>query len=118
MTLKNQVKEYLENEPRARERRNKDRALANLLLKRHPKLQNALDERKMNKDDLIAIMQDFDSLNRFWRLILMENPELRGSDYDTKDKMESKHLGLIGYRLPNDVGPNELVEENKQLELL
>jgi len=118
MSLKQTIKDYLEIEPKARERRNKDRALVNVLLKRHPKLHNALEQRDMTKDDLIAIVQDFDSLNRFWRMILKECPELRGSDYDDKDGLESDHLKLIGYRVPNNIGPGEAVEENVQPTLL
>ena len=118
MSIKQQVKDYLESEPRARERREKDRALVNLLLKRHPKLQNALEQREMTKDDLIAIVQDFDSLNRFWRMILKECPGLRGQDYNDKDDLESDHLKLIGYRTPNNIGPGEAVEENVQPNLL
>ena len=118
MTLKQTIKNYLESEPRTRERREKDRALVNLLLKRHPKLQNALEQREMTKDDLIAIVQDFDSLNRFWRMILKECPELRGSDYNDKDDLELQKAVEIGFHSPRIFGEGEAVEENVQPNLL
>ena len=89
--LRREIEEYLEDEPRARERRFKDRALVNILLKKHPALS------RVPKEVLIGLVQDFNSLDRYWRMILMERPELRGVDYEDKVRYEQeKELGL-GY---------------------
>ena len=117
MSLKQTIKDYLEIEPKFRERRNKDRGITNLLLKRHPKLQNALQERFLTKDDIVSICDEFASFDRLWRLALMENPKLRGADYEDKDHLEQEKMSEMGYHTDR-IGPGEAVEENMQPTLL
>ena len=89
--LKNKVLTYLQENVFARERRNKDRAIAHMLVERYPALEN------VGRETLIAAFQDYDSMNRYWRLCLMENPELRGSDWTTREKMEYRAQENLGY---------------------
>ena len=117
MSKKQLIKDYLESEPRFRERVNKDRGIVNLLL-RHQSLKMPPEPTFLTKELLITICQDYASLDRFWRMLLMECPELRGSDYDSKDKMESEHLVNLGYHAPSKVGEGEAVEEDNQPTLL
>lgn len=86
MKLKIQLTKYLEQEPKARERRQKDRALANVLLSNHPSLKD------VSKEVLTGIVSEVLYLDRQWRLILSERNDLRGSDYDGKGFKEKKQL--------------------------
>lgn len=116
--LKEKVIEYLETEPRFRERKNKDRGIVNILLKRYSSLKNALEQHLMSKDDLTAIVQDYASLDRAWRKALEDDPRLRGSDYDEKDRLEAETMAKLGYQNPGRMGPMDAVEEDNQPTLL
>lgn len=85
-----EIKNYCEKEPKARERRNRDRAMVNLLLKKYPEMLPL-------KDKIINICHDFESYSRIWRKVLEECPELRGKDYETKREMVEKHQIELGY---------------------
>lgn len=87
--LQGELYEYLKSEPRARERSLKDRAIVNLLNKRYPVLET--------KESRIAFVQDYNSLDRYWRLLTAEHIELRGSDYETKRIVEERKQKEIGY---------------------
>ena len=87
--LKQLVKDYLIREPHFRERHAKDRGIANLLIEKYN-----LD---ISKEKLTEIIQDANSMDRYWRMIMNENPELRGNDYDTKDIVESRKEMELGY---------------------
>lgn len=78
------VKDYLEREPRARERRNRDNAIANLLLERY----GNLNDKKVLMDALRLAK----NLDRHFRAVQADYPELRGTDYDTKDVVESEYI--------------------------
>jgi predicted AAA+ superfamily ATPase len=84
------VYRYLKEEPKARERSNKNRALANLLFKKFPQLQ------ELDKDLLEDIARYTTKIDRNWRKVLEEKPELRGSDYlKTKRSSQVKALKEI-----------------------
>ena len=89
--LKNKVLKYLQENVFARERRNKDRAIAHMLVERYPALEN------VGRETLIAAFQDYDSMNRYWRMLMIEYPELQASDYDTKEKVELRKMEELGY---------------------
>lgn len=94
MKLKNQLVKYLEDMPPARERRYKDRAIANLLKMNHPSLKD------VSKEVLTEIVHETLYLDRIWRLTLGERPELRGKDYNgkpfkTKKELETEALTKI-----------------------
>lgn len=93
MTLKDIVKDYLEREPKARERKNKDRALVNLLMKRYPAL-GAVD-----RTVLIDMVRDYNSMDRAWRQTLEQCSNLRGTDYDEKEKLEQAKIVDLGYEV-------------------
>lgn len=82
---------YLQAQPKARERKNKDRAIVNLLIKDNPQL--AL----VDKDTLIKAIRDYTSYDRQWRKILDEHEALRGSDYGDKEQLEQEAQIALGY---------------------
>lgn len=96
MSLEQQVKSYLISEPRARERRNKTRALCNLLQRTHPSIE------KVNPEVLTNIFDELLTMDRHWRKILSENPSLRGQDYD----------GAGGFKSKRQLEEEKLVELN------
>ena len=89
--LQGQLHDYLKAEPRARERSLKDRAIVNLLNQTY----KALD----TKESRIAFVQDYNSLDRYWRLLTARHPELRGKDYDTKQIVEQRKEIELGYEV-------------------
>ena len=91
MKIYDTVKDYLETEPRARERMNYQRAMVNLLLVKYPVL------KEVPKEKLVDFCHDFESYCRLWRKVTEECPELRGKDYDTKDVVEQDYQIKIGY---------------------
>ena len=100
MSLKSKVLEYLEQEPKFRERKNKDRGLVNLLMKKYSGLEAAITTGIISKDSLIAMVQDYSSMDRSWRQALELDPRLRGSDYDEKETLMSRKMEELGYSVP------------------
>ena len=96
-TLKTLVLRYLESQTLFRERKNKDRGIVNLLLERHPNIGKMVREYGLNKEELISFVREHSAMDRSWRQILEHTPELRGSDYDEKTKLESEKLEELGY---------------------
>jgi hypothetical protein len=84
------VKSYLEENPFFRERRNRARGIARMLIEKH----NLLN---MSENILEVAIIEADSYSRAWRKILSENTELRGADYDAKYHLEDEHLQALGY---------------------
>jgi len=76
------VKQYVTQLPEARERKNKNRAIANLVF----------------KELLPQLVKNTLTFDRAWRKVLKDNPELRGTDYDQKDDLEEEVLEELGYR--------------------
>lgn len=89
--MENQVLEYLQNEPKFRERHNKDRGIVNLL---QLKYRTLLD---IPKETLVAFIQDANSMDRYWRKLTGEHPEIRGNDYNTKKIVEQRKEIELGY---------------------
>lgn len=81
----------LEKEPRARERKYKARAISRVLQARHESL------RAVSVETIDEVVGDTLSLDREWRKILLENPHLRGTDYDDKNKLENEAKIRLGY---------------------
>ena len=92
-TLQDEVMQYLIAEPKGRERQNKARFIANLLIKR-----NGLT---MDRELLMKVVIEAESINRYWRKTLEDYPTLRGKDYaDGKPLAQEKQISLgyeIGY---------------------
>lgn len=91
----NTVKQWLQEFPAMRERREKDRYLFALVLKHHgiP----LTPELKAKAHD---IMGDLLSADRQWRKVLEEHPELRAKDYDDGERLSQEYQIAIGYE-PN-----------------
>jgi hypothetical protein len=90
-----EVIKYIKDEPRFRERRNKDRGLANLILKQHHLLE-------VKPEIMAYIIKEILTMDRIWRKFLAENPEYRGKDYDkrgfkAKKQLEQEHQIELGY---------------------
>lgn len=88
---------YLKQEPRARERSHKNRAIGNLALKKFYPNETFYHDDKSKMADMIG---EILTLDRQWRKILEENPELRGTDYKDKTLLEEKKLAELGYLTP------------------
>lgn len=96
MKLETQLKQLLQKEPRARERRNKVRAVSQILRNNHPVLGQVVPE------VLQLIVDEVIALERYWRLILAREPELRGADYDggkfkAKEQLEQESMITLNY---------------------
>lgn len=98
MTLKNLVLQYLEKEPLFRERRNKDKGVVSLLMRRYPPLAEAIEKGVITKNIVTEIVQDYASMDRAWRQTLEHDPALRGSDYYDKVVLEQAKQIELGYR--------------------
>lgn len=100
--LRANIERYLEEQPLARERHNKDRAIVNVLVM-DPKfvpLQLLIQKGELTKNELTKFVQDYNSTDRAWRKILEERPELRGKDYENKDELERVTQEELGYNVP------------------
>lgn len=84
------LKEYLIKEPLARERKNKDKAIANLLINKY--------KLTVERDLLSKLFKEFNSLDREWRQLLEKNEELRGLDYWDKEKLINIKRKGLGYK--------------------
>lgn len=84
------VLQYLKDDPRFRERVNKNKGIANLLMKKYALLLIPKDRR----DDIIS---DVLNADRYWRMHTADNEELRGKDYNTKDEVEQQKVKQLGY---------------------
>lgn len=89
-----QVKQWLQEFPAMRERREKDRYLFALVLKHHgiP----LTPELKAKAHD---IMGDLLSADRQWRKVLEENPELRAKDYEDGERLSQEWQLQNGYEV-------------------
>lgn len=91
MNVYEKMERLLREDPRARERVNKDRAIRVLLTKRFPDLQ------KVPKFTLIKALRAYSSYDRAWRKATEEFPELRGSDWAEKFHLEEAKKKELGY---------------------
>lgn len=92
MTYSKELEQYLTEEPKARERCNKDRAIVNILVYKH----GLVD---IDRVKLTNFVKDYASLDREWRRLLAEKPALRGTDYDDGKKLEQEYILNAGYEV-------------------
>lgn len=92
------LKNYLKDNPRGRERRNKVRCISNVIQKYHPSVSD------LPWEVMSDIVDEIIAYERYWRKILLENPELRGKDYETKRSVVQRKQIELGY----ESGYNEL----------
>ena len=89
MSPKEKLTKYLELKPEARERKNKDKYLLEILTKKYPDVAK----------NLIEIVHEYTLLDRYWRKILEEREELRGKDYNDKVALEQEKILELGYEV-------------------
>lgn len=97
MKIKNLVRDYLEKQPLFRERKNKDRGIVNILISRHYKLGEAIRTGVLSKEFVVEAMKEFSSMDRYWRQALDQEPELRGKDYNDRERLEQETELSLGY---------------------
>ena len=91
MKLKEQIKEYLEDEPKARERRWRSRVVWNIL--------NAKYHKEIISRDFFIneAFKEIQNINRLIRKIQQDYPELQGKDYEDKYVLEKNYQSDLGY---------------------
>lgn len=94
--LQSRVYKLLQNYPEARERRNKDYWLVKLLTN---KKSWDGDISAFRLQELVELAKDFNSADRYWRLLTGNHSELRGNDYDTKPIVEQRKTLNLGYEM-------------------
>lgn len=115
MNQKNKIEHYLEIQPLFRERKNKDRGMVNLLMKKYSGIDQAVKEGILTKDAITAIVQDYASMDRAWRKALEDNPKWRGTDYDNKDELEIRTMIELGYNINNVKRDTEMIQKQTKL---
>lgn len=93
MTLYEETKSLLTREPRARERRGKDNGIRLLLIEKYPSLAS------VDKSVLIEVLRAYNSYDRIWRKVTLENPELRGKDYEDGYDLAVQEMDKLGYHV-------------------
>lgn len=107
MTGKEIITKKLEDEVLFRERKNKDKGIANIVAAHHWGIMQALKDGYLTIESLANALQEYASLDRCWRKILEERQELRGSDYDDKDELERRKLEELGYNVSSGESDNQ-----------
>ena len=87
--MKNEILQYLKEDVRFRERANKNKGIANLIMKKY-----GIEIPKDKRDDIVA---DILNADRNWRDILLNEVSLRGNDYNSKLELEAKKREELGY---------------------
>lgn len=85
------ILEYLKEDSRFRERRNKNKGIANMLKEKYSVLS------EVNREIVLDIIGDCINWERQWRDILLKNESLRGSDYNQKEILEQTKMLELGY---------------------
>jgi len=99
MTHKQTVLNYLESEPKFRERSNKNRGIVNLLMRRHGILKGLVGDGTLKKETIVSICEDYATMDRAWRQALEHDETLRGKDYGQKEKLETETQRSLGYNV-------------------
>ena len=79
------IVKYLEDNPPARERKNKFKVIRNII---HRKYGVELD---------IEVNRSVLDIDRYWRRATQLYPHIRGSDYDRKASLEDQATSALGY---------------------
>lgn len=95
MTLQQKVKNYLEIEPRARERRNRARAVWNILEQNQSVSGGVL--LKLNFIDFV--FREIISINRLINKVQQDHAYLRGEDYNDKKHLQQQAQTELGYEV-------------------
>lgn len=100
------MKDYLTSTPLARERKNKDRAIGNLITNSFGKRSKVLfpsgeveyHDFHLTKAQLAEMVGEILTADRAWRKVTSENVSLRGSDYPEKKEKVKRALEHLGYQ--------------------
>lgn len=87
MTNYEEIKLFLEKNPKARERMYKNKAIGYIISK------------KFNGSNWGDLVGEVLTSDRSWRKVLEENPHLRGKDYASKDRLEKEKQLELGYNV-------------------
>lgn len=87
-----QMQSLLTSNEKARERKNKGRAIRILLIEKYPALKS------VPKEVMLKAIKSMESYDRAWRKVTQENPHLRGRDYYQKHELEDAKKTELGYR--------------------
>lgn len=90
-TVYEEIKEHLKGSPKARERKNKNRFIAWLVIKKYPVF--TLED----IDTITHAVGDSLTFDRAWRQVLQHEPSLRGTDYEDKKILEQEKEIELGY---------------------
>jgi hypothetical protein len=83
------LKAYLQVQPQARERANKNRAIGNIIIDKY--------HLKIDKSMMADMVGEILNADRAWRKVLEDNKDLRGTDYWEKTDLEIKKRKELGY---------------------
>lgn len=86
------LENYLTEQPLARERKWKNHALGSILRRKYG------IEDFITQTSMAELLKDFSSLNRQWRKILRDHPQLRGNDYQEKADLMAHKRSELGYK--------------------
>lgn len=103
MDLHEKVLQFLIKDERFRERKNKNKGICILLAEIHPQIILPV---RITLDVMAEVVKDYATMDRHWRQILEEKKELRGSDYDEKEKLEKNKKEELGYNVKKEVVTN------------
>lgn len=96
----NDILNKLESDIAFRERKNRMEIIAKMLIEKY--------HINTEPSRVKAIIEDANSMDRYWRLILMERKDLQGNDYDTKRIVEEKKELELGYEVGYNMDINKL----------
>ena len=92
MTTEKLVTQYLEAEPKARERKVRARAVFRILQRKYPNLE------AITIDNCADFIPEAESINRMIRKVQSEREELRGFDYGDKTELSQNYqLNVLNY---------------------
>lgn len=86
------ILDYLKKYSEFRERRNKNKWLGGIVLKKY-----GIEITPALRDQLDDLVTDIQNADRYWRKHTSENEGLRGSDYETKQAVEEQKMLALGY---------------------
>lgn len=95
-TINQIVEEKLEKFPEFRERKNRAKYLSILAL-RDLNLEAKQKIEMLTLEELADFAMKYGSYERSWRDCLLNNPSLRGKDYENKEVLEQEKLLSMGY---------------------
>ena len=88
-----EIKQKLIKHPEYRERRKKAEFLAKWLRSKYPSILGSIER----VSTIESMVDEVISAERYWREVLQDNPDLRGSDYQTRDKVTQDYQIGLGY---------------------